>query len=458
MDTVTIINLVIFFLLIALTTVFVGSEFALVKVRSTRIEQLAEEGNRSAKIVKKMIANLDYYLSACQLGITVTSLGLGWLGEPTFEKLLHPLFNLLQLPDALTTTISFVISFIVVTYLHVVLGELAPKSIAIQYTEKLALTYARPLYYFGNIMKPLIWLMNGSARVIIRMLGVDPDAQTDAMSEEEIKIIINNSYNGGEINQTELNYMQNIFSFDERHAKDIMVPRTQMVTLNEPFNVDELLETIKEHQFTRYPITEDGDKDHIKGFINVKEFLTEYASGKPIKINNYIHELPMISETTRISDALVRMQREHVHISLIIDEYGGTAGILTMEDILEEIVGEIRDEFDDDEVNDIVKLGEDTYQINGRVLLDDLNEKFNIEFEDSEDIDTIGGWLQAHNTNLQVEDHIDTQYDRWIVSEMDNHQLVWVVLKYEFIDNRPTFGEDQDENEDKKNNNDESRE
>lgn len=448
----TIINLVVFFLLIALTTVFVGSEFALVKVRSTRIEQLAEEGNRSAKIVKKMISSLDYYLSACQLGITVTSLGLGWLGEPTFEKLMHPLFDLLHLPDALTTTISFVISFIVVTYLHVVLGELAPKSIAIQHTEKLALIYARPLYYFGNVMKPLIWLMNGSARVIIRTLGVDPDAQTDAMSEEEIKIIINNSYNGGEINQTELNYMQNIFSFDERHAKDIMVPRTQMVTLNEPFNVDELLETIKEHQFTRYPITEDGDKDHIKGFINVKEFLTEYASGKPIKIDNYIHELPMISETTRISDALVRMQREHVHISLIIDEYGGTAGILTMEDILEEIVGEIRDEFDDDEVNDIVKLGDDTYQINGRVLLDDLNEQFGIEFEDSEDIDTIGGWLQAHNTNLQVEDHIDTQYDRWIVSEMDNHQLIWVVLKYQFIDSRPTFGEDEDEEENHKDN------
>lgn len=445
METVTIINLVIFFLLIALTTVFVGSEFALVKVRSTRIEQLADEGNGSAKIVKKMIANLDYYLSACQLGITVTSLGLGWLGEPTFEKLLHPLFNLLHLPSAVTTTISFVISFVVVTYLHVVLGELAPKSIAIQHTEKLALTYARTLYYFGNVMKPLIWLMNGSARVIIRMLGVDPDAQADAMSEEEIKMIINNSYNGGEINQTELNYMQNIFSFDERNAKDIMVPRTQMVTLNEPFNVDELLETIKEHQFTRYPITEDGDKDHIKGFINVKEFLTEYASGKTIKISNYIHELPMISETTRISDALVSMQREHVHISLIIDEYGGTAGILTMEDILEEIVGEIRDEFDDDEINDIVKLEEDIYQINGRVLLDDLHEKFDITFEDSEDIDTIGGWLQAHNTNLQVEDYIDTKYDRWIVSEMDNHQLVWVVLKYQFNETRPVISDEEEE-------------
>ncbi|MFI9579182.1 hemolysin family protein [Staphylococcus capitis] len=446
METSTIISLITFFLLIALTTVFVGSEFALVKVRSTRIEQLVEEGNRSAKIVKKMIANLDYYLSACQLGITVTSLGLGWLGEPTFEKLLHPLFDLLNLPDALTTTISFVISFIVVTYLHVVLGELVPKSFAIQHTEQLALLYSRPLYYFGNIMKPLIWLMNGSARVIVRMFGFDPDAQSDAMSEEEIKIIINNSYNGGEINQTELAYMQNIFSFDERHAKDIMVPRTQMVTLNEPFNVDELLETIKEHQFTRYPITEDGDKDHVKGFINVKEFLTEYASGKPIKIANYIHELPMISETTRISDALIRMQREHVHISLIIDEYGGTAGILTMEDILEEIVGEIRDEFDDDEVNDIVKLDDTTYQINGRVLLDDLNEQYGIEFEDSEDIDTIGGWLQSRNTNLQKDDYVDTEYDRWVITEIDNHQIIWINLKYEFNNNRPSLDE-EDENE-----------
>ena len=423
METSTIISLITFFLLIALTTVFVGSEFALVKVRSTRIEQLVEEGNRSAKIVKKMIANLDYYLSACQLGITVTSLGLGWLGEPTFEKLLHPLFDLLNLPDALTTTISFVISFIVVTYLHVVLGELAPKSFAIQHTEQLALLYSRPLYYFGNIMKPLIWSMNGSARVIVRMFGFDPDAQSDAMSEEEIKIIINNSYNGGEINQTELAYMQNIFSFDERHAKDIMVPRTQMVTLNEPFNVDELLETIKEHQFTRYPITEDGDKDHVKGFINVKEFLTEYASGKPIKIANYIHELPMISETTRISDALIRMQREHVHISLIIDEYGGTAGILTMEDILEEIVGEIRDEFDEDEEPDIVKVEDDIYHISGRVLLDTLEEEFGIEFEESEDIDTIGGWLQSIDPNIQANSYVDTKNDRWIVLDVENHTI-----------------------------------
>lgn len=229
--------------------------------------------------------------------------------------------------------------------------------------------------------------------------------------------------------------------------KDIMVPRTQMITMNEPFNVDELLETIKEHQFTRYPITADGDKDHVKGFINVKEFLTEYASGKQIKVSNYIHDLPMISETTRISDALVRMQREHVHISLIIDEYGGTAGILTMEDILEEIVGEIRDEFDDDEVNDIVKVTENRYQINGRVLLDDLNDQLGIEFEDSEDIDTIGGWLQAHNTNLQQNDYVDTEYDRWVISEIDNHQIITVILELEHNKTRPTLEELEEEEE-----------
>mgnify|MGYP001763487472 FL=1 len=391
-----------------------------------------------------MISNLDYYLSACQLGITVTSLGLGWLGEPLFKHLLEPLIGLIHIPDAIVTTVSIVTAFIIVTYIHVVIGELAPKSLAIQHTDRIALLYARPLYYFGFVMKPLIWLMNGSARLIIRMFGADPNAGNEAMSEEELKIIMNNSYHGGEINQTELAYMQNIFSFDERHAKDIMVPRTQMITLNEPFNVDELLETIKEHQFTRYPITEDGDKDHIKGFINVKEFLTEYASGVPIKIANYIHELPMISESTRISDALVRMQREHVHISLIIDEYGGTAGILTMEDILEEIVGEIRDEFDDDEINDIVELDEQTYQINGRVLLSDLEEKFGIYFEDSEDIDTIGGWLQAQNTDLEQDDYVDTTYDRWVISEIENHQIIHVLLRYEYNLERPRQRDEDD--------------
>ena len=254
--------------------VFVGSEFALVKIRMTRIEQLISEGSKSAKIVYKMVKELDYYLSACQLGITVTSLGLGWIGEPTFEVLIHPALDFFNLPDALTTTFSIVISFLIVTFIHVVVGELAPKTVAIQQAEKLSLFFARPLYYFGIVMKPLIWSMNGTARILVRTIGIQPTNEEQAMSEEELKLIMTQSYQSGEINHTELAYMQNIFSFDERLAKDIMVPRTQMVTLTEPFNIEELLEIINEHHYTRYPISEDGDKDHIKGFINVKEFLT----------------------------------------------------------------------------------------------------------------------------------------------------------------------------------------
>lgn len=428
--------------------VFVGSEFALVKIRMTRIEQLISEGSKSAKIVYKMVKELDYYLSACQLGITVTSLGLGWIGEPTFEVLIHPALDFFNLPDALTTTFSIVISFLIVTFIHVVVGELAPKTVAIQQAEKLSLFFARPLYYFGIVMKPLIWSMNGTARILVRTIGIQPTNEEQAMSEEELKLIMTQSYQSGEINHTELAYMQNIFSFDERLAKDIMVPRTQMVTLTEPFNIEELLEIINEHHYTRYPISEDGDKDHIKGFINVKEFLTEYASGNKIKINAYIHNLPLIHEVTRISDALVKMQKDHVHMALVIDEYGGTAGIITMEDILEEIVGEIRDEFDDDEINDIIKTGEDTYQINGRVTLSELEDKFGIDFEDSDDIDTIGGWLQAHNPEIEKDDYVDTEYDKWVVIDVENHQIRTVALHKEFIKERKNLFDEDKEDED----------
>ncbi|QNR07288.1 hemolysin family protein [Macrococcoides canis] len=444
MDIQTISNLLLFALLIALTALFVGSEFSLVKVRTSRIDQLVSEGNAAAKIVQHMVHHLDYYLSACQLGITVTALGLGWIGESTFESLIHPVLHLLHIPTDLSKPITIFLSFFIVTFIHVVIGELAPKSLAIQYAERMTLAFARPLYFFGIIMKPLIFTMNGTARLILRIFGVQPADHEQAMSEEELKIIMTQSYQSGEINHTELAYMQNIFSFDERLAKDIMVPRTQMISLTQPFNIDELLEVINEHQFTRYPITEDGDKDHIIGFINVKEFLTKYASGDPVRIKDHIHDLPLIHEVTRISDALIKMQRERVHIALVIDEYGGTAGIITMEDILEEIVGEIRDEFDDDEVNDIIKTGDDTYQINSRVLLDEITEKFGIEFEDSDDIDTIGGWMQAQNPDIEKDDYVDTKYDKWVVLESENHQIINVALHKDFNAQRSNPDEEED--------------
>ncbi|CAM2861232.1 hemolysin family protein [Salinicoccus roseus] len=429
MDITTIWNLILFVILIILTMLFVGSEFALVKARLSRIDQLIEEGNRKARRVRKMTMELDYYLSACQLGITVTALGLGWIGESTFEVVLHPLFELIGIPDQLTTVLTVALAFIIVTFIHVVVGELAPKTVAIQYAEKLALVISGPLYFFGVIMKPLIWTMNGTARFLVRLVGFKDVAVEQGHSEDELKIIMTQSYQSGEINQTELAYMQNIFSFDERLAKDIMVPRTQMITLTDPVNIEDVLENVKEHNYTRYPVTdESGDKDQIIGFLNVREFLTNHVSDEEVRPEDHIHEIPMLTEVSRISDALVKMQRERVHIALIIDEYGGTAGMITMEDILEEIVGEIRDEFDEDEEPDIVKVEDDIYHINGRVLLDDLNEQFDITFDNSDDIDTIGGWLQSINTDIETDDYVNTEEDKWIVLDMDSHLIKQVAL------------------------------
>ena len=404
--------------------IFVGSEFAFVKARMSRIESLIDDGNKKAERVKNMMINLDYYLSACQLGITVTALGLGWIGESTFASVITPVLDLMNIPSHLILPITIAASFVIVTFLHVVVGELAPKTVAIQYAEKMALLFSGPLYFFGLIMKPFIWLMNGTARALVRLIGIKEMATEQAHSEEELKIIMTQSYQSGEINQTELAYMQNIFSFDERMAKDIMVPRTQMITLQQPITIDDVLEVVKEHSYTRYPVTDSsGDKDQIVGFINVREFLTNHISKEISETNEFIHELPVITEVSRISDALVKMQRERVHIALIIDEYGGTAGMITMEDILEEIVGEIRDEFDEDEEPDIVKVEDDIYHISGRVLLDTLEEEFGIEFEESEDIDTIGGWLQSIDPNIQANSYVNTKNDKWIVLDVENHTI-----------------------------------
>ncbi|MDN7227594.1 hemolysin family protein [Planococcus liqunii] len=421
-------NLALLVLLIALTAFFVGAEFAVVKVRMSRIEQLIEEGNKKAVLVKKVVSDLDYYLSACQLGITVTALGLGWLGEPTVERLLHPLFELLGVPDSVSLIISFVLAFSLVTFLHVVVGEMAPKSLALQFAERMTLLLAPPLYWFGKIMAPFIFLLNGSARVFLRVFGVQPIKDEQAHSEEELKIIMAQSFQSGEINQTELSYMQNIFAFDERSAKDVMVPRTQIIAFPQDLSSEELLTELREHRYTRYPIANDGDKDDLIGFINAKEILTHYAVNGEVNMADFIHELPYFHETTPLQTALMKMQKDRTHIALVIDEYGGTSGIITMEDILEEIVGEIRDEFDDEEEAEIIKESENRYLIAGRVLLKDLEERFNMEFEDSDDIDTIAGWIQHQLIEAETGDIVEKEGYRWSIIDMENHHILKVAV------------------------------
>jgi CBS domain containing-hemolysin-like protein len=426
-------------LLLLLTAFFVGSEFAVIKVRMSRIEQLIAEGNKKAVAAKTVVEKLDYYLSACQLGITVTALGLGALGEPTIEKIVHPVFHQFGISESWATPISYVLALSLMTFLHVVMGEMAPKSLAIQFAERLALAFAPPLVWFGKVTFPFIWLLNGSAQLILRILGVKPVGHEQAHSEEELKIIMTQSFQSGEINQTELSFMQNIFAFDERIARDIMVPRRQVVMLDVNMSREEVLAIIEENGYTRYPVTENGDKDAILGYLNAKEYMTNAVMGRSVSLRDHIHELEVVFETAPLQNVLFQMQKKSVHMAAVIDEFGGTAGIITMEDILEEIVGEIRDEFDKDEQSDIVQTADGGYIINGRVLLDDLEERFGITFDrEIYDAETIGGWLQMQ---LMEQDYanksVQDQNITWTALEIDNHQVLKVSMELRRNDASP---------------------
>ncbi|SEP93803.1 Hemolysin, contains CBS domains [Virgibacillus subterraneus] len=426
----TIINLLLVAILIMMTAFFVATEFAIVKVRTTRIDHLIEEGNKKAVHARKLINNLDAYLSACQLGITVTALGIGWLGEPAVASLLQPIFDELEINAAVSHGVSIAIAFFIITFLHVVVGELAPKTIAIQKAEAVTLSLARPLIFFYKVMYPFIWLLNGAARYLTKMIGFKSmNEQEVAHSEEELRLILSQSYKSGEINQSEMRYVNNIFEFDERVAKEIMIPRTEMICFFKEDSFDENIKVIQEGQFTRYPVA-DGDKDHIVGLVNLKEIFTGHINQSYDSIEKFIRPIIHVSEITPIKQVLVKMQKERIHMAIVIDEYGGTAGLVTVEDILEEIVGEIRDEFDANEKPMIEKVSDDTAIVAGKVLLDEINSYFGTELEDDE-VDTIGGWIITHNVDAEKGSVVEGEGYQFIVEEIDGYQIKKVkIIKY----------------------------
>lgn len=430
MDIYIVSNIVLLLVLLGLTAFFVGAEFAVVKIRSSRIDQLIAEGNKKAVIAKKVVQDLDYYLSACQLGITVTALGLGAFSKPFVKELMGPVFNWLSVSDGVASVISYGISLAVVTYLHVVIGEMAPKTLAIEFSEKATMLLASPLYWFGKVMYPFIQVLNGTSRLFLKMFGVPAANHEQVYSEEELKIIMAQSFQGGEIDQTELKYMENVFSFDERVAKDIMVPRTDLVTIDQNMEPADIIALMDEHNYTRYPVVENGDKDKILGIVNAKKLLNHIVTGREIVLEDFIRDVPHVVEVTRIKEIFKRMQKDRVHMTVVMDEYGGTAGILTMEDVLEELVGEIRDEFDADEVADIRKSGDDDYLINGRVLLDELEDRFGLTFDGREDIDTIAGWIQSQSFDgLEEGQRITQGTHAWTVTELDNYQIKEILFQ-----------------------------
>jgi len=424
-------NLVMVAILIAFTGFFVAAEFAIVKIRSSRIDQLVAEGKRGALAAKKVTTNLDEYLSACQLGITVTAMGLGWLGEPTIEKLLHPLFEKWNLNPSISSVLTFGLAFMIMTYLHVVVGELAPKTMAIQKAEQVTLLLAGPLMMFYKVMYPFIWVLNGSARVVTGLFGLKPASEHEvAHTEEELRLILSDSYESGEINQAEYKYVNNIFEFDNRIAKEIMVPRTEIIGFYLEDSVEEHMKVIQNERYTRYPIFGE-DKDDIIGMVNVKDFFIRYMNNDKedlSSIRTYMRPIIEVMETTPIHDLLLQMQKKRIPMAVLYDEYGGTAGIVTLEDILEEIVGEIRDEYDEDEAPPIQHVNEQHIIVDGKVLISEVKDLFGLHIEE-DDVDTIGGWIMMQNHEIEEGQHVEAEGYEFKVLEKDAYQIKRVEIR-----------------------------
>lgn len=416
------INLFLIAILILLTAFFVATEFAVIRIRPSRVDQMVLEGKKNALAVQTVTSNLDGYLSACQLGITITALGLGWLGEPTVERLLNPLFHFIGVGESLSHVLSFSIAFLSITYLHVVLGELAPKTLAIQKAEAISLLTAPIIILFYKIMYPFIWMLNGSANKLVRIFGIKSAGEhEEAHSEEEIRIILSDSYLSGKINKTEFGYVNRVFSFDELLAREIMVPRTDMICLYADKSLEENMGIITKEQYTRFPVAKES-KDHIIGFVNTKQFFLSYISNPDFNFKSLLQPMMTVPEVMPVKALLKKMQKENVHIALLLDEYGGTSGLITIEDILEEIVGEIRDEFDKDEKKEIETLGENHYVVEGIALLNEINDVLGTDIID-ENVDSIGGWLYGKQPELQI--GVEWQYGSltFIVRERDANRI-----------------------------------
>ncbi|WP_411501976.1 hemolysin family protein [Brevibacillus centrosporus] len=436
-------NLLLVLFLVFLNGFFVAAEFSLVKVRQTRLTQLVSEGNhKSARYAQKVTQQLDAYLSACQLGITLASLGLGWVGEPAIAHYVEPMMAFFHLPLYLEGPISLAIAFAIITFLHIVLGELAPKSLAIQKAEATSLWTAGPLMFFYKISYPLIWLLNGAANLFIRRLGIEPASENEsAHTEEEIRLLVTQSHKSGHIDQTELALVDNVFEFSERLAREIMIPRIDMICLYDDNTFDENLEIMRDSRHSRFPVAHE-DKDRLIGFVHTSDFyLSALTTGKA-ELKDFLRPLLTVPESMEISHVLRLMQKRRSQLAIVIDEYGGTAGILTMEDILEEIVGDIKDEFDDNERPEIEESSNNELSVSGKTLLTELNDYITIEVV-SDEVDTIAGWLYSQlNEEVGHGKAVLYQGYRFTISELENHRITRVGISYVGVEESAAHPED----------------
>lgn len=418
--------IVVLFLLLA-NGFFVASEFALVNVRQTKMAQLAKDGNKIAEIVCHEIEHLDKYIAAVQLGITIASIGLGWVGEATLAGILEPVLN--WLPGFEKTiavhSVATGIAFAVITFMHVVIGELMPKSIALQFPERTALFIAKPMKQIAKIFNPFIYLLNGFGNTLLKLIHISPAASCHSVhSTEEIGMIIDASYHEGILNETEKDMLQNIFKFSDKDAKQVMVPRPDMVALPMDITFEELEKDILNTQYTRYPVYTE-DLDHVAGLLHVKDLYAMTANKSEFNLQKMLRPVKFFPETVSLDKLVKEFKLNKIQMAIIVDEFGGTSGLVTLEDIIEEIVGEVQDEFDTDEEANIKKIGENEYIANGIMRIDEFANYFNREIPEEEDVETIAGIiLKRLDRMAEINDSVDYDNFTLTVEELDGTRIV----------------------------------
>lgn len=419
------------FILVLLNGFFVAAEFSLVSVRHTRIAELVSRGDLSALAVQRALKNPDRVIAATQLGITLASLGLGWIGEPALAHLLEPIVNLFpaSIQEEVSHSISAGLAFGMITFLHVVVGELAPKSIALQNPERTSLLVARPTLWSEWIFKPAIWLLNGTGNALLRLIGVQPASGHELVhSVEELKMLVSASSEGGLIRPPEREMIYAVFNFGDLLVRQVMIPRTEIIAVEADLPLDKIISLITESTYTKFPVYDD-DLDNILGVIHVKDILRAMQSTgwETCTARSLVREPIFVPETISVSALLHQFRHNRQHIAIVLDEFGGTAGLVTLEDLLEEIVGEVSDPFDVF-TPEIQTLPDGTYLIDGLTLIEDVNQNLGLDLNDR-NYDTIAGYvLGKFNRIPRVKDSIETDGLRIQVEAMDGLRISRVRL------------------------------
>lgn len=391
--------------LVFLNGFFVAAEFAIVKVRSSQLEVKTDVKKSLAKTAKEIVNNLDAYLAATQLGITLASLGLGWVGESVMTAVIFNFFDIfnLNISPEVVHKISLPIAFLIITVLHIVFGELAPKSLAIRHPTQTTFAVAWPLRVFYFVFRPFIWMLNGFANGILRLLGIKPIHGSEIHSEEELKVIISESHEGGAIEETERALIQNVFEFDDRRVSNIQTLRKNISAIPITQSVRESIELAIQEGYSRYPVYEDT-LDNIKGVLYTKD-LIKHVLDSPTQqsIMPIMREAHFISETAKIKNILKEFQRRHIQMAVVTNEIGELTGILSMEDILEELVGEIQDEYDNEKPI-VEKTGENTFLVSAHHAISDINKYIPHRFEEGDHFETLAGLISEKHDGREIKE------------------------------------------------------